>query len=445
MMTTTRTKPRPAPAERAAPPLWETEAFVLRGEDRGGLTVAARALDAYLEAHPATDLADLAFTLNRDVAPGGSRLGVVAKSVAELRSRLARAVEKLADPACEQVRDTSGIYWFARPLAEEGHVAFLFPGEGAQYPGMLRDVVAAFPEASAFLAEADAALAGVRQGEPPISQVFANGDTSVSLDRLDNAMLSVLIADGVLHRVLSRLGVEPAFAAGHSMGEMAALSAAGATSMDAGFLDRFGVTMKTLQRQEADADDDCVLLAVGAGRDALAGLLTDEPVYLAMDNCPRQTVLIGLSDVMARVESRLKERGLICERLSFRRPYHTPLFEPQLGPLRSCSPRRRSAGRALPGVLLHHGGAVPDDAGLMRDLAVRHWAAPSAVHRHGASDARRWRPDLRRGRAARQPLGVRRGHPARPGNSRRCRPTRRRPGLTQAQPPARPVGRATCR
>src|SRR5262245_26982153 len=137
MPTSTLTLPRPAPKERAAAPLWETEAIVLRGDDRARLVEVARALDAHLEQHPQTAFADLAFTLNREVAPGGSRLALVARTVAELRTRLARALDKLADPACEQVRDTSGIYWFAQPLGLEGKVAFLFPGEGAQYPGML--------------------------------------------------------------------------------------------------------------------------------------------------------------------------------------------------------------------------------------------------------------------------------------------------------------------
>ena len=51
-----------------------------------------------------------------------------------------RAAERLADPKCKQVRDASGIYFFENPLAEQGTVALLFPGEGAQYLNMLADL-----------------------------------------------------------------------------------------------------------------------------------------------------------------------------------------------------------------------------------------------------------------------------------------------------------------
>jgi malonyl CoA-acyl carrier protein transacylase len=363
-------------------PLWQTEVLVLRGEDRADLLDRIRVLSEYLAHHPDTNLVDLAFTLNGELMIGGSRLAIVAGSVADVSSRLARARERLADPVCEQIRDTTGIYYFAQPLAREGQVAFLFPGEGAQYPGMLSDVAQAFPEAQQFFDDIDGILTHVREGEPAVSQLFlTRGDASTesALRRLDNAMLSVLMADGAMYRVLERIGLKPACAAGHSMGEMAAISASGSVENDESYLERFGATMKVLNQQEATSDYDCVLLAVGTGKATLTEILAglgDPPVYLAMDNCHRQTVVVGQSDVMARVQEELQTRGLICERLPFRRPYHTPLFEPMLGPLRDLFGGVFYHPPRFPVYSCTTAEPFPSDSDAIRALAVQHWAAP---------------------------------------------------------------------
>jgi malonyl CoA-acyl carrier protein transacylase len=364
----------------AAP--WDTEAVVLSGADRAELLDRGRALDDHLARHADLDLAGLAFSLNGRLAPGGCRLALVAGSVGDLRARLARAMDKLADPACEQIRDTTGIYFFARPLGLEGQVAVLFPGEGAQYPGMLRDVAAAFPEAAGFIAEIDEHLAGVRGGEPAVSHLFlSKGDPECErmLRRLDNAMVSVLMADGALYRVLERLGLRPDAAAGHSMGEMAALAAAGCAGDHEAFLERFAATMAELERQEVESGDAFTLLAAGAGREALAEVLAKlggPPVYLAMDNCPRQTVIVGPAAPMRGVHEALQARGVICERLGLRRPYHTPLFEPMLGPLRELFAAVQYQAPRFPVYSCTTGEPFPADGDGIRDLAVRHWAAP---------------------------------------------------------------------
>ncbi len=392
-MTTLLTSVQSTLASRPVSPTWETEAFLLQASDRAELLDYIDALDNYLQTHPKTDPTDLAFTLNRALQPGGTCLGIVARSSDELRTRLARARQKLADPKCEQIRDTSGIYWFAQPLGLEGQVAFLFPGEGAQYPRMLADVVAAFPETRAFLDEADAALAKVYTDEPPISSVFghANAAESLSFDRLDHAMLSVLLADGVVHRVITRLGIRPAMAAGHSMGEMAALSAAGAVSMDEAFLQRFSATMQHLQQQEAESSEEFVLLAVGTGAATIGEMFDQVGIYVAMDNCPHQTVLIGAASVMEQAQRRIQQRGWVCERLSFRRPYHTPLFEPSLQPLRELFRPEYFKAPKIPVYSCTTTEPFPTHPHRIRELAIQHWAAPvrftsmiTAMHTAGA-------------------------------------------------------------
>ena len=129
---------------------------MLRGESREGLKAAVQATADDLRRHPDTDLTDLAFTLNSDLQPGGSRLALVAATAADAVTRLERALQRLEDPQCTEIRGASGLYYTSEPLSPGGKLAFLFPGEGAQYLGMLGDVRRAFPEVETFFAECDA-------------------------------------------------------------------------------------------------------------------------------------------------------------------------------------------------------------------------------------------------------------------------------------------------
>ena len=87
---------------------------------------------------------------------GPARLGLVVESPDDLREHLrGRSSPKLGDPACRSIRDARGIYFWDEPLGRAGTLAFLFPGEGSQYPGMLADLCPHFPEVRAVFDTAD--------------------------------------------------------------------------------------------------------------------------------------------------------------------------------------------------------------------------------------------------------------------------------------------------
>ncbi len=60
----------------------------------------------------------------------------------------------------ERQHTPQGIHFAEAPLAKEGQIAFLFPGQGSQYVNMLREIALAFPEARASFDQADVVLAG---------------------------------------------------------------------------------------------------------------------------------------------------------------------------------------------------------------------------------------------------------------------------------------------
>ena len=73
-----------------------------------------------------------------------------------------------------------------------------------------------------------------------------------------------------------------------------------------------------------------MLLAVGAGRERAEAIAREAggAIHVAMDNCPHQVVLAGDAGAIERAMEVVRREGLMAERLSFDRPYHTPMFAP---------------------------------------------------------------------------------------------------------------------
>lgn len=378
------------PSPASSLDVWDAELFVLRGADRHDLVRRAHTLHGFLGATAGVALKDLAYSLNAELTPGGSRLALVAGSVAELQERLTAAALRLADPARAQIKDTLGIYYFDRPLYPDGRLALLFPGEGAQYLNMLADLYPHFPEVKQCFDDADRlADRASQRHRHAFSRVFlvaedAPADEIVEAERalrqLDNAMLSVLLADWAMFRLLSQLGLKPAAVAGHSMGEMAALAAAGCIDGTAYLMEQIVASIKILLSKETAGEmAGAVLLAVGAGKDLVGKIIGDSPgrgVFLAMDNCPHQSVVVGPATQMAAVEADLHARRILCERLPFDRPYHTPLFEPYLGALHELF--RTIAFRAAHTAIYScsTGRLFPPEPAAIRLQAVEHYATP---------------------------------------------------------------------
>ena len=372
-----------APAPRVAATGWDSEVFVLRGDARAHLREQTLALAAFIERQPGVALADLAATLAGRLQPGGSRLAIVAASATDLVAKLRRAAERLANPDCKQIRDTGGVYFAETPLYTQGTLALLFPGEGAQYTDMLLDLCGVFPEVEETFAWCDRLAAEAGKPETSLRRILhpAAADRAAAeaeLRKLGPSIFGVLVADQAIFHVLENLQVPVAAVAGHSAGELGALLAAGAMRSDGG--QRLADIMDLMQRQEDEAGGpDIALLAVGAGKATVvevADAISRGAVIVAMDNCPHQCVAVGPTHLVAAVESALSERGVICERLPFRRPYHTPLFEPWMGPFREMFAGIPFAPPHTPVYSCSTGAKFPADPAAIRELAVNHWVSP---------------------------------------------------------------------
>ena len=177
-----------------------------------------------------------------------------------------------------------------------GGLAFLFPGEGSQYPGMLADLCFHFPEVRRLFDTADRIARDLGETVPPSEHLFgpvAGGDEK--LWSTATAVNVVLNAQWALYQVLTRLGLRPDAVLGHSSGEILALSAGGVFETDRALERKLGRLGAIMSGFESSGDLPAArLVAVATHRDRVEAICRDLDaggVDVAMDNCPHQVVL----------------------------------------------------------------------------------------------------------------------------------------------------------
>jgi acyl transferase domain-containing protein/phosphopantetheinyl transferase (holo-ACP synthase)/acyl carrier protein len=330
----------------AAPTLlrdWDCEVVIVEADTAGALATAAHRLRDYACSVDRVPLRDIAFTCNTSLTGRACRLAVVAETPADLAGKLDRAAQRFADPACRQIKDTKGIYYFGDSPIRHGKLAFLFPGEGAQYVNMLSDLCIHFPEVRGCFEAADRAVHRPDR-IPPSADIFpppffSDDDrlkAEARLWEIERATEAVLTADGAIFSLLAELSVTPDMLAGHSAGEWIALAAAGVVDIDelVGSMDRLDSMYRSLSGNTSIPR--MAMLAVGAGRDKVLELVAeiDRRVHIANDNCPHQVVIVTSSEDAEPVTKHLRARGVFVEKLPYDRGYHTPAFTYICEPLR---------------------------------------------------------------------------------------------------------------
>jgi [acyl-carrier-protein] S-malonyltransferase len=203
-------------------------------------------------------------------------------------------------------------------------IAFVFPGQGSQKVGMGRALAEAFPEARAVFDEADAAL-----GEPLSALCFDGPEDRLTLT--ENTQPAILTASIAAQRVLAARGIEPAFVAGHSLGEYSANVAAGTMA--------FGDAVRAVRRRGRYMQE-----AVPVGTGAMAAILglDAEAVGRACEEAAQGEVVSpaningGGQVVIAGAVGAVERAGAIAKRLGARRaiplpvsaPFHCALMKP---------------------------------------------------------------------------------------------------------------------
>ncbi|HVK11641.1 MAG TPA: beta-ketoacyl synthase N-terminal-like domain-containing protein, partial [Gemmataceae bacterium] len=356
---------------------WPAEIVVFRRSDRKALVAGVTAVRDALAAGAKPTLADLAASAWQSSANGHGRptLAVVATSLADLKDKLDAALAVLAKPG-GKATDPRGVYFAETPAG--GPVAFLFPGQGSQYPDMAAQVAMAFPEVRAVLDEADRTLADAL--DRPLGKFIyppspfdpehekANRE---ALQHTEVAQPAVGAVSLGMARLLGSLGVEPDFLAGHSYGEYVALAAAGAMTA----ADLFRVSHRRGQVIQSAAKTGG-MVAVDAAAETVEPLLTGVPeAWPANHNSPGQTVIAGTEAGLKAAGERFQQAGVTAKRIPVACGFHSPLIAGAKAPLTAVLNEVRFSPPAKP--VYSNTTAAPhgDPAGIAGQLA-EHLVSP---------------------------------------------------------------------
>ncbi|MDT7595425.1 MAG: hypothetical protein QOJ06_971, partial [Pseudonocardiales bacterium] len=264
-----------APQPRHGLDAWPAELFLFAGVDRAA---AVSEIDRLAELLAANDAAGRPWQL-RDLARTvcGSRRGrvwaaVVADDLDDLASKLHRARAATA---------TDGVFIASEQDATAGQVAFLFPGQGSQRPGMLTDLFVAFPRLRRFLELGDRWAGAMFPPAAFSKEESAHQRATLTDTRVAQPALG--IAGLAMHELLTSLGVQPDHLGGHSYGELVALTAAGAVE-PAVLLELSEARGQAILT--AAGSDPGTMAAVTATVEQVQAVLADGPVVVANHNAP---------------------------------------------------------------------------------------------------------------------------------------------------------------
>jgi [acyl-carrier-protein] S-malonyltransferase len=205
-----------------------------------------------------------------------------------------------------------------------GKLAFLFPGQASQYPGMGKELAANHPAARSVFDEADQAL-----GFSVSDLCFSGSEEALKLTA--NTQPAILTASVATYRVLAENGVEPAFVAGHSLGEFSALVAAGSLE----FADAVRLVRRRGEYMQSAVPEGVGAMAaiLGLAPAQVAGICRQaadgQVVAPANLNSPEQTVISGHAEAVKRAVELASAGGAKrAVMLPVSAPFHSSLMKP---------------------------------------------------------------------------------------------------------------------
>jgi phthiocerol/phenolphthiocerol synthesis type-I polyketide synthase E len=271
---------------------------------------ATRLADHLLADRP--DLADVCLTLATGRPALAARLAVIASGSAE---------------AAERLRSGAGVVRGERPVNGAPPLAFLFPGQGSQRPGMALPYRRVLPGFGAALGRCLDAFPPDLAGHLHRA-LLDSGFPADELEETVYAQPALFAVGWAAATALVDIGVRPVVLAGHSLGEITAACVAGALDL---------TTAANLVAARGEAMQACpvgAMLAVGCDGESILRLLDTLglDLDLASDNGPDSCVVAGTVDAVDTLRRHLDGR-YYTRRLRTTRAFHSRLIEPAVAPL----------------------------------------------------------------------------------------------------------------
>jgi len=260
------------------------------------------------------------------------RLAIVADSSADLAEKCKLAATHLANQSVRPLFASKGIFY---RCAERTRVAFLFPGPGSVYRGMLQQLVSEYSAAAIAARTVDAVSR--ETGLPTFEELSGRVDAVPQNVRrsesdLPQSLVSLVAASYILNQASLAMGVTPSRVAGHGLGELSALVAAKSISLRDAL---------SLSRELGSAVAACPnaigsMLTTPAPVELLESWRHDLglPMLALQADGLGQTIVVADDVTIKDISARLATHNHFCRRIDAAAAFYTPLMEDVVGSFR---------------------------------------------------------------------------------------------------------------
>lgn len=307
------------------------------------------------------------------------RIAVDYSDATDLIKKLEKALKAFENdtPSTRQALTAQAVY---RGSGLPGKVAFTFPGQGSQYPNMLKDLGQVEPVIADTFREADEVMAPIL-GKKLTDFIYVNNDEAslakaeIELKNTTITQPAVLTTNVAILRLMHKFGFSPELVIGHSLGEYAALVAAGVLS----FSDALKVVSARGQAmvKVASVDNGC-MAAVSAPLSEVERILQtiQEYVVLANINSPLQSVLGGSTAGIDAALAAFQAAGFQAVKIPVSHAFHTKIVGAASQPLRAVLEKMSINPPQIPVIANVTGSLYPQNREEILDILAQQVASP---------------------------------------------------------------------
>lgn len=248
-------------------------------------------------------------------------------------------------------------------------LVILYPGVGSHHVGMGKYFYDNFKIARETFEEAGEVL------KQDMVRLCFTGEKKDELETLENSQTALLTASMAAYRVyMAEVGVKPRYAAGHSLGEYSALSAAGAI----GFPEALEIVRQRgmILKQAAAAMDGIMAWVINLEYKTVEKIIAEsqnqgEKVYISAIDSPVQTSISGIKSAFMKLARKLEKEGAIVYPLRMSGPFHSPLMEEVVPRMKAVLRRYKFENARYPVIANQDARPYNGKDGMVENLALQ--------------------------------------------------------------------------